>query len=136
MLGLALLVSDRPVESIGFCKKAIQLNPFPPSIYLVNLGNAYRATGQYDKAIEAFKKGIKREPNSIFAYVSLTGTYSLMGREKEAHEAALKVLKIDPEFSLKNLAKILPSKNQDGLKRYIEAAQGGVEVRRIWTTGE
>ena len=44
-----------------------------------------------------------------------------MGREKEAHEAALEVLKIDPEFSLKNLGKIFPSKNQDGLKRYIEA---------------
>ena len=121
MLGLALLVSDRPVESIGFCKKAIQLNPFPPSIYLVNLGNAYRATGQYDKAIEAFKKGIKREPNNIFAHIGLAGTYSLMGREKEAHEAALEVLKIDPEFSLKNFAKTVPIKNQDRLKRYIEA---------------
>ena len=121
MLGLALFYSGRPVESIGFLKKAIRLNPFPRSIYLFNLGNAYCSTGQYEEAIEAFKKSIKQEPNNIFAYVSLTGTYSLMGREKDAHEAALKVLKIDPEFSLKNLAKTLPSKNQDKLKRYIEA---------------
>ena len=121
MLGLALLVSDRPVESIGFLKKAIRLNPFPRSIYLVNLGNAYSAARQYEESIEAFKKSIKREPNNFFAYVGLAATYSLMGREKEAHEAALEVLKIDPEFSLKNLAKTLPSKNQDGLKRYIEA---------------
>ena len=46
---------------------------------------------------------------------------SLMGREKEAHEAALEVLKIDPEYSLKNLAKILPMKNQNKLKRGSEA---------------
>ena len=85
------------------------------------MGHAYSAARQYEEAIEAFKKSIKREPNNIFAYVGLTGTYSLMGREKDAHEAALKVLKIDPEFSLKNLAKTLPSKNQDKLKRFIEA---------------
>jgi len=44
-----------------------------------------------------------------------------MGREKEAHEAALDVLRIDPEFSLKNFAKTIPIKNQDKLKRFIEA---------------
>ena len=80
-----------------------------------------RATRQYEEAIEAFKKSIKREPNNIFAHTGLTATYSLMGREKEAHEAALELLEIDPEFSLKYLAKTLPSKNQDGPKRYIEA---------------
>ena len=44
-----------------------------------------------------------------------------MGREKDAHEAALAVLKIDPEFSLKKFEKVAPLKNQDELKRYIEA---------------
>ncbi len=121
MLGLALFYSGRPVESIRFLKKAIRLNPFPQSCYLMNLGNAYSAARQYEEAIEAFKKSIKRQPNNIFAYVGLAATYNLMGREKEAHEAALEVLKIDPEFSLKKFAKTVPSKNQDGLKRYIEA---------------
>ena len=119
-MGVVLNFSDRPVEAIGFIKKAIRLNPFPLSIYLANLGNAYRATGQYEESIEAFKKSIKREPNSIFAHTGLTVTYSLMGREKEAHEATLEVLKIDPEFSLKKFAKTVPFKNQDKLKRHIE----------------
>lgn len=87
----------------------------------MNLGNSYRATGQYEEAIETFEKSIKREPDNIFAHIGLTATYSLMGHEKEAHEAALEVLKIDPEFSLKKFAKTIPSKNQDRLKCYIEA---------------
>jgi adenylate cyclase len=120
-LGYFLYLSDRPVEGIGFIKKSIRLNPFPPAFYLHHLGNAYRAAGQYDKAIEAYKKSIKREPNNIFAHIGLAGTYSFTGREKEAHEAALEVLKIDPEFSLKNFAKVAPLKNQEQLKRYIEA---------------
>ncbi len=120
-LGYLLLISGRPVEGIGFIKKAIGLNPFPPSTYLCNLGHAYRGAGQYDKAIEEYKKSIKREPNNIFAYTGLASTYNLMGREKEAHEAALELLKIDPEFSLKNFAKTLPMKNQDKKERVIEA---------------
>jgi tetratricopeptide (TPR) repeat protein len=87
----------------------------------MNLGHAYMGARQYEEAIEAFKKSIKQEPNNIVAYVGLTVTYSYMGREKEAHEAALELLEIDPEFSLKNFAKTFPSKNPDKLKRYIEA---------------
>lgn len=121
MLGFILALSDRPVEGIGFCKKAIRLNPVPPSYYFVTLGFAYLVAGQYEEAIEAYNKTVKKQSNFIVAHILLAGTYSLMGREKDAHEAALEVLKIDPEFSLRNLAKASPMKNQDELKRYIEA---------------
>jgi len=120
-LGYALAMSDRPVEAIGFIKKAIRLNPLPPGHYLNNLGIAYRETGQYEAATKAYTKGIKREPNSIFIRIGLAATYSLMGREKDAHEAALEVLRISPEFSLMEFEKIVPFKNQDKLKRIIEA---------------
>ena len=120
-LGLILAVSDRPVEGIGFCKKAIRLNPIPPSSYFLHLGGAYLGAGQYEEAIEAYNKTIKKQPNNIFGHISLVAAYSLMGREKDAHEAALEVLKIDPEFSLRNVAKGFPMKNQDELKRFIEA---------------
>lgn len=86
----------------------------------MNLGHAYSAARQYEEAIEAYKKSIKWEPNNFFSYVGLTATYSLMGHEKEAHEEALELLKIDPEFSLKNYAKTVPMKNLD-IKRVIEA---------------
>jgi len=120
-LGFILALSDRPVEGIGFCKKAIRLNPGPPSYYFVTLGFAYLGAGQYEEAIEAYNKGIKKQSNFIIAHILLAGTYSLMGREKDAHEAALEVLKIDPEFSLRKLTKASPMKNQDELKRYTEA---------------
>ena len=121
VLGFILTLSDRPIEGIGFCKKAIRLNPVPPSYYFVNLGHAYLAAEQYEEAIEAYKKSIKREPNSVSAHIGLAATYSLMGSEKDAHEAAMEVVKIDPEFSLKNFAKAVPSNHQDKLKGLIEA---------------
>lgn len=121
MLGFILALSDRPVEGIGFCEKAIRLNPVPPSYYFSSLGFAYLGAGQYEEAIEAYNKSIKKQSNHILAHIGLAGIYSLMGREKDAHEAALEVLKIDPELSLKKLAKVVPMKNQDELKRYIGA---------------
>lgn len=121
ILGNILALSDRPVEGIGFCKKAIRLNPVPPSYYFSNLGFAYLGSGQYEEAIEACDKIIKKQSDFIFAHIGLAATYSLMGRGKDAHEAALKVLKIDPEFSLRNFAKTSPMKNQDELERFIEA---------------
>jgi len=120
-LGFILALSDRPVEGIGFCKKAIRLNPVPLSYYFSNLGFAYFGAGQYEEAIEAYNKSIKKQSNSIFVHICLAATYSLMGREKDAHEVALEVLKIDPEFSLRNVAKGFPMKNQDELERFIEA---------------
>jgi adenylate cyclase len=120
-LGVVLSLSDREVEAIGFIKKAIRLNPFPPGYYLNFLGVAYTGAKQYEEAIEAYKKSIKREPNCIFPHINLAWTYSLMGREKDAHEAALDVLKIDPDFSLKNFAKTSAFKNQDKKERAMEA---------------
>ena len=121
MLGIILFYSDRAVEGIGFIKKAIRLNPFPTGYYLNFLGVAYTGAKQYEEAIEAYKKSIKREPKSIFPHINLAWTYSLMGREKDAHEAALEVLKIEPDFSLKNFAKTSPFKNQDKKERAMEA---------------
>jgi chromate transporter len=47
--------------------------------------------------------------------------YSLSGREKEAHEAAARVLAASPLFSLEYLEKISPYKNQIDKERFIGA---------------
>ena len=44
----------------------------------------------------------------MFAHLGLAGTYSLMGREKEARLEAAEVLRINPKFSLDDFAKIVP----------------------------
>ena len=111
--------SGKPVEAIDLLKKAMQLNPFPPSYYLMFLGSAHLSVGQYEEAIDALKKAIHLEPNNLFAHVILAAAYIKTGREEEAHNQAAEVLRIDPKFSLDYYEKILPDINRTFVNDYI-----------------
>jgi len=110
-LGNALHKADRTTEAIDVFKKALDLNPIPPSYYLSNLGIAYGSIGQYKKAITAFKKAIGIKPTDVYAHIGLAVTYSIIGRIKKAEDEVKKVLKINPDFSLKDMYRVLPIKN-------------------------
>ncbi len=117
-LGYCLYVSDRPLEAIEFLKKSISLNPIPPALYLRSLGHAYRAAKQYDKAIETYQMCIKVEPGDFNARIGLAATYGLLGREQEAYEAGLEVLKLDPDFSVEEFCKSSWLKNPAETENY------------------
>ncbi len=110
-LANALHKADRSAEAIDVFKKAIDLNPIPPSYYFCNLGNAYGSIGQYKNAITEFKKAIGIKPTDVYAHIGLAVTYSIIGRIKEAEDEVNKILKINPEFSLKDLYRVSPIKN-------------------------
>ncbi len=64
----------------------------------LNLGLFAVQSGQYDKAIERFKKILRIQPDYIEAYLYLGQTYTNMGKKKEAIEALekFKELSNDP----------------------------------------
>jgi adenylate cyclase len=107
-LGMALNWAGRTEEAIPYIQNAIRLNPLPPALYFVQLAVSYRDSGQYEKAIEASKKALQREPNTQFAYIHMAISYIRLGQEKEARAAAAEILRINPKFSLESYAKILP----------------------------
>jgi adenylate cyclase len=120
-LGSVLYYSDKPIEAIGMIKKAIRLNPYPPAYYYNNMGNAYFALSRYKEAEQAYIKSISIEPDMFLAHMSLTGTLSLMGKEKEAREQAKEVLRLTPDFEASRYEKTSPNRNREVVKRFIEA---------------
>jgi adenylate cyclase len=120
-LGLALTYVSRPEEAIASFKKAIRLNPFPPSYYLQNLGRSYRMVGRYEDSIATYKKVLGRTPDSLFALVGLTATYSLAGRLDEARAQGAEVLRVQPKFSAERYVKKLPFKDKAERERLIDA---------------
>ena len=123
-LGMSQVYACEPEEGIRTLQKAIRLNPIrPPTYVYFKLGRAYRMMGQYKEAISEFKKALEGSPNSPGAWIGLASTYSLLGQEEKAREAAAEVLKINPKFSSERFIMALPFKNQSENERIIKALQ-------------
>jgi adenylate cyclase len=118
---MALLMACRPEEAIPMLQKAIRLNPNADPITIANFGHALRMTGRFGEAVSAFKKAIQRAPNHFIAHFGLATTYSLMGREEEAHAEAEEVLRINPKFSLDYWKIVAPYKDQSEIDKIVNA---------------
>jgi adenylate cyclase len=105
-LGYILNNSGRPAEAITVLKKAMRLNPMPPPSYYAWLGNGYRLTNQYDKAIAVLEKGLRVQPDYIPCLMNLAATYSLAGRQEDARKTAAEFLNLNPKFSVEAYAKL------------------------------
>ena len=103
--GAALLFASRPKEALPMIQKAIRLNPNADAFTFIFLGHAFRNTGQFEKAVSAYKKALQRAPDHIIPHIALTTVYSLMGRDSEAHAKAQEVIRINPNFSLEDFKK-------------------------------
>jgi len=120
-LGGWLGLAGRWQEGIRYAEMSIRLSPYPPSWYFWILGRAYYMTGQYEKAIEPFKKAVSVNPDFLIAHAFLAACYSSLGRQAEAATEADEVLRINPKFTLEAYAKTLPYKKKADIERYIAA---------------
>ena len=78
--------------------------------------------GQFEKSIQCYIKAIQRNPDDLLANVALTSAYSQAGLDEDARKSAKNVLRVDPEFSLKNYSKILLMiKNESIRQKSLEA---------------
>ncbi len=105
--------AGRPGKALALAEKAIELDPLPSSDYFSSLGDAYRLTGRFAEAVEAYGKAVYRIPRFLPAHIGMASVYSSQERFDEAREAAAAVRRIEPTFSLKNFAGALPYKNQE-----------------------
>ncbi|MFQ5915855.1 MAG: tetratricopeptide repeat protein [Nitrospinota bacterium] len=120
-LAQTLNYSGQPEEAVELVKKATRLNPRHPGWYLYYLGQGYRLSGQYDKAIAALKEAVVRHPNLPRPHLWLALAYSQKGEIDKARAEAAKVLQLRPQFSTQSYAQVNPYKNPKDLKHDLEA---------------
>jgi len=123
IFGYAFLLSmaGEPEEAIPFFKETLRLNPIPTSMHIRLFAIALRDSGQYEEAIAQAKRATEQGPNDLVAWVVLTSSYSLAGREEEARSAAKEILRINPKFSVARYQKVTPQKDRASVKRYCDA---------------
>jgi TolB-like protein/Tfp pilus assembly protein PilF len=123
-LGWTLLFAGRSEEALSVIKKAMRLHPYYPPRYLAKLGEAYMATGHYEKALVIFKqlleRSLKGEYNAIHAHLNLAGIYIELGLEAEARAHAAEVLKLDPNFSILQIINLVHFKEPARLDQLLQ----------------
>ena len=117
-LGWTLRTVGRHEDSLRELERALRLDPITPSFPLANLGGTYLAMRRYEEAIAAFKKAVDLSPRLVSAYIGLAIAYSSVGRTEEARLTAVQIMRLRPNFSAKNFAKMLPYKD-DAYKGFI-----------------
>ena len=120
-MGWVLNYYDKPIEALEYLNKGIRLDPIPPTVWLVTFGVSYRMLGQYEKAIEIFKRCLKRQSNSWFVYAELAVAYSLSGQGENAKTAIKELLILFPDCSIDSAKKTSFYKNQDQLDFVVKA---------------
>lgn len=66
----------------------------------IELGNAYSALKEFDKALEAYNNALENEPGSTIAHYNIALTHYDLTRHEECRQWTTAVLKLDPKHQL------------------------------------
>jgi len=118
--GLALMYAGRAAEALEAFAIAKRLDPHSPSIVLHFVAQANFSLGRYEAAAEHLLERIARTPATDSSRMLLAACYGHRGRVDEARAAWAELLKINPDFSLAQRARVLPYKEPRDFQRIAE----------------
>jgi adenylate cyclase len=100
--GWAYRVAGLPKEALPSFERAIRMSPVDPLLHhpLTGMGYAFIELGRFDEAIVAGKKAQRQNSSFPPAYRCLASAFAHLGRNAEAHEAAERLLEVDPSFTI------------------------------------
>lgn len=119
-LGAALLRDGRAQEAVTPLTKALSRPTYAtPHFAYFNLGQAYFALKDYEKARHYYEEAVKLSPSYSLAYHGLGLAWKASGNLKEAAEALKKALEHAPKFAQAHfdLGEVFVDMNQTSLAR-------------------
>jgi len=95
LLGVLRHQQGQHAEAADLVRRAADLRPQDAALQL-NLGNALKALGHLDGAIERFRNALTLAPTFPMAHYNLGNAYALAGRHEDAVDAFEKSLRLQP----------------------------------------
>lgn len=117
LLALILSYTGELERGIALIQRAMRLSPYYPDWYRWNLGRIYRLMGRYEDAVTALTARLDDSPDSLVPRIELVATYVEMDREADAFAEATEVLRINPDFSVREWTAVQPYKDPAAAKR-------------------
>jgi tetratricopeptide (TPR) repeat protein len=95
--------TSRGVTAVDNATRAIALSPYDPlaSAYSGTAGVAYFADRQYERAIEFATRALHANPSYSGAYKLLVAALVLAGRTTDARRAANRLLRLEPNLTVR-----------------------------------
>ena len=118
--GLALMYAGEPARALEPFAKAMGLDPHYPDIVLHFLAQANFSLRKYEIAVQQLLDRIARNPGTDASRMLLASCYGHLGRAEDARAVWTELLKVNPDFSLTQRARVLPYKNPDDFQRILE----------------
>lgn len=95
-MGVALHMSERSADSIGYFKRALELDETQASIWQ-NYSTALLAAGLVEEAVAAAQQAVALRPRAIGGYTNLGVALTRAGRAIEAYDAVARGLAVEPD---------------------------------------
>jgi adenylate cyclase len=137
VLARTLRSAGREREAEREFQEALRLNPLDPLVCLF-VGTALFLSQDYDRALAVLRRGASATPEFIGLHGLLAVTYAEIGRMDEARAAVAEMLRINPEFSVEELAsRNLERLDPESAERFLAAARkAGIPERRSESVGD
>jgi adenylate cyclase len=100
--GWVYRIAGLPEEAVLSYENATRMNPVDPLLHrpFAGMGMALIELRRFDQAIVVGKKALRHNPSHSSAYRCLASAFAHLGRDAEAHEAAARLLEVDPAFTI------------------------------------
>jgi len=100
--GWVYKVAGQPEEAVRSLEHAIRMSPVDPALHrsLSGMGMALIELRRFEEAIVAGKKALRQNSSFSATYIVLASAFAHLGRDAEAREAAARLLKLDPAFTI------------------------------------
>jgi len=98
----------------------MRLDPHHAPIVLHFLAQANFSLGEYETAAQLLVRRIARTPGTDSSRMLLASCYGYLGRAEDARITWAGLLKVNPDFSLEQRARVLPYKDPADFQRIAE----------------
>jgi adenylate cyclase len=115
--GLALMYAGRAADALNPIATAMRLDPHYTPIVLHFLAQANFSLAQYETAARLLAERIARNPATDSSRMLLASCYGHLGRVEDARSTWTELLRVNPDFSLMQRARVLPYKDPGDFQR-------------------
>jgi len=125
-------------NSITLCSHSVQVTKNNYFMHY-NLAGEYRARGQFDQAVDEYRKVLEITPENFAAYNNLAVTLAMQGKFDEAIHHFKEAIRIDPQQpeTYDNLNKAIETKYKKEIYRWRNAIQvDPLDARAQYQLGE